>query len=76
MVHHHSPDGSVPGFMAAVHQNANGSEARAYRLWMTEVLQPLNEKAAGIITEHIDLLESWQVGTLYSYTLAEVVAGR
>lgn len=28
------------------------------RLWMTEVLQPLNERAATIIFDHIDLLES------------------
>jgi hypothetical protein len=31
------------------------------RMWMDKVLQPLNEKAASIIAEHIDLLDARHV---------------
>eukprot|EP00877_Chromochloris_zofingiensis_P001300 jgi/Chrzof1/11170/Cz05g26150.t1 len=58
MVQQHSPDGTILGFQRAVMMNPHGAEGRAYRLWMTEVLQPLNERAATIIFDHIDLLES------------------
>ncbi|PNH10831.1 hypothetical protein TSOC_002360 [Tetrabaena socialis] len=61
MIKMHSPDGTKAAFQAAVQANPDGPEARAYRTWMTEVLQPLNERAAKVVevvTEHIDLLDS------------------
>ncbi|GFR51542.1 hypothetical protein Agub_g13960 [Astrephomene gubernaculifera] len=58
MVQQHSPDGTKAAFRAAVKANPEGKEARAYRTWMAEVLQPLNERAAQVVTEHIDLLDS------------------
>ena len=36
----------------------DGAEARAYRVWFAQVLQPLNEKAARIVVDRIDLLDS------------------
>lgn len=47
MVRQHSPDGTRDGFQAAIAAHPDGPEARAYRQWMTSVLQPLNERAAG-----------------------------
>ncbi|KXZ49567.1 hypothetical protein GPECTOR_20g422 [Gonium pectorale] len=58
MVKQHSPDGTKVAFQAAIQANPDGPEARAYRTWMAEVLQPLNERAAKVVTEHIDLLDS------------------
>lgn len=43
----HSPDGLRAGFHKALMERPDGPEATSYRLWMTSVLQPLNEKAAG-----------------------------
>jgi hypothetical protein len=43
---------------------------------MTEVLQPLNEKAAKIITEHIDLLESSRVEPQLLQLVAHVCSVR
>ncbi|KAG2489113.1 hypothetical protein HYH03_012339 [Edaphochlamys debaryana] len=58
MVKQHSPDGTKDALGMAIAADLNGPEARAYRVWMTEVLQPLNERAARVVTEHIDLLDS------------------
>ncbi|PNW79331.1 hypothetical protein CHLRE_09g411300v5 [Chlamydomonas reinhardtii] len=58
MVRQHSPDGTKEAFQAAVFAAPDGPEARAYRVWMAEVLQPLNERAAKVVTEHIDLLDA------------------
>lgn len=43
---------------------------------MTEVLQPLNEKAADIITEHIDLLESSRIEPQLLQLVAHVCSVR
>ncbi|KAG2431525.1 hypothetical protein HXX76_009539 [Chlamydomonas incerta] len=58
MVRQHSPDGTKEAFQGAVFAAPDGPEARAYRVWMAEVLQPLNERAAKVVTEHIDLLDA------------------
>lgn len=46
------------------------------RHWMKTVLQPLNEKAAKIITEHADLLEGSSVEPLLLQLVAHVSAYR
>ncbi|EFJ43679.1 hypothetical protein VOLCADRAFT_96054 [Volvox carteri f. nagariensis] len=56
MVKQHSPDGNKEAFQAAVQANPDGPEARMYRLWMTEVLQPLNERAAQYPDHLVDIL--------------------
>eukprot|EP00775_Hariotina_reticulata_P010439 gene10439-10597_t len=61
MVKQHSPDGTMKAFQRACIDDPDGSEAKAYRMWMDKVLQPLNEKAACIIAEHIDLLDAQHV---------------
>jgi hypothetical protein len=60
MVRQHSPDGSADAFQACCMRDPAGPEAAAYRMWMEKVLQPLNEKAASIIADHIDLLDAEQ----------------
>lgn len=50
MVRQHSPDGTRQGLQTAIQASPDGSVARAYRQWMTSVLQPLNERAAGELT--------------------------
>ena len=46
------------------------------RHWMKAVLQPLNEKAAKIVTEHADLLEGDSVEPLLLQLVAHVSAYR
>lgn len=46
------------------------------RHWMKTVLQPLNEKAAKIVTEHADLLEGSSVEPLLLQLVAHVSAYR
>ena len=58
MVRQHSPDGTIEGFVHAIKENPSGPEGVAYRHWMKSVLQPLNEKAADVIVNHLNLLES------------------
>ncbi|GBF90551.1 hypothetical protein Rsub_03122 [Raphidocelis subcapitata] len=58
LVAQHSPDGTRASFQRAVHAEPSGPEAVAYRLWCTSVLQPLNEQAAAIVSDHIDQLDS------------------
>lgn len=48
---------SARAFQEAVAADPKGSEGAAYRAWMTSVLQPLNEKAAALVFERIDLLD-------------------
>jgi len=57
MIRQHSPDGKLHGFQQAILTNPHGPEGIAYRIWMRDVLQPLNEKAAVTIFDHIDLLD-------------------
>ena len=61
--------------MSDLHQFSN---IIAYhdRHWMKTVLQPLNEKAAKIITEHADLLEGASVEPLLLKLVAHVSAYR
>ncbi|MEW5302280.1 MAG: hypothetical protein WDW38_000299 [Sanguina aurantia] len=58
MIYQHSKDGSYTDFQNCLTEEPSGQEASAYRLWTEEVLQPLNEKAASIIMDHIDLLDT------------------
>ena len=61
MVRAHSPLKSGGGggengaaaaaFVAAVRRDPEGAEARVYRTWMRDVLQPLNERAAAIVVD-------------------------
>lgn len=46
------------------------------RMWMEKVLQPLNEKAASIIAEHIDLLDAQHVVPELLQLVAHVSAMR
>ena len=55
MVRAHSPESGSPAaaaaFVAAVRRDPEGAEARVYRTWMRDVLQPLNERAAAIVVD-------------------------
>ena len=76
MVAHHSPDGTPEGFIHSVRQHPEGEVARAYRLWMVSVLQPLNETAAKTITSHVDLLDSWRLEPALLALVAHVTSTR
>lgn len=52
------------------------SIARAYQQWMELVLQPLNERAAKVVTENIDLLEGSTIEPLLLQLVAHVFANR
>ena len=47
-------------------------DAAACRQWMKEVLQPLNDKAANAIVDHIDLIEASSVDPLLLKLVAYV----
>ncbi|KAK9816448.1 hypothetical protein WJX72_000464 [[Myrmecia] bisecta] len=74
MVTQHSPNRSVADFMNAARLNPNGPEGQTYRQWMKEVLQPLNEKAANIVTSNADLLEASSMEPLLLQLVAHVSA--
>jgi hypothetical protein len=76
MVRGHSPDGSVAAFAAAARADPAGPEGAAYRHWMREVLQPLNERAAAAIVGHVDLLEGAAVEPALLQFVAHVSAYR
>eukprot|EP00878_Enallax_costatus_P004346 GHUV01004581.1.p2 GENE.GHUV01004581.1~~GHUV01004581.1.p2 ORF type:complete len:196 (+),score=65.93 GHUV01004581.1:1905-2492(+) len=76
MVRQHSPDKSMATFQRKCTDNPAGPEATAYRMWMEKVLQPLNEKAASIIAEHIDLLDAQHVVPELLQLVAHVSAMR
>lgn len=76
MISEHSPDGTKEGFQKAVQDTPEGPEARCYRLWMKEVMQPLNEKAANIITDHLDKLEAQDMTPMLLQLVAHVYAYR
>ena len=42
---------AAAAFVAAVRRDPEGAEARVYRTWMRDVLQPLNERAAAIVVD-------------------------
>eukprot|EP00882_Tetradesmus_deserticola_P014431 GHRQ01015346.1.p1 GENE.GHRQ01015346.1~~GHRQ01015346.1.p1 ORF type:complete len:104 (+),score=50.98 GHRQ01015346.1:955-1266(+) len=76
MVRQHSPDGTLQRFQELCMAEPNGPQAAAYRMWMEKVLQPLNEKAADIIAEHIDLLDAQVVVPELLQLVAHVSAMR
>lgn len=47
-------------------------DAAACRQWMKEVLQPLNDKAANAIVDHVDLIEASSVDPLLLKLVAYV----
>ncbi len=76
MVLQHSKDKTLKSFQAAAAEDPYGPEASAYRMWMVEVLQPLNEKAACIVRDHIDLLEGREIVKELLQLVAHVSAQR
>lgn len=58
MVRQHSSDGTLGSFIRGIKEDPSGAEGVAYRHWIRSVLQPLNEKAADVIVNHLNLLES------------------
>jgi hypothetical protein len=76
MLKQHSPDGSRKSLVAAIHENPGCHEGEAYRKWMTEVLQPLNERVAEIVTKNADLLEAAAMEPLLLQLVAHVSAYR
>ncbi|WIA09377.1 hypothetical protein OEZ85_008783 [Tetradesmus obliquus] len=76
MVRQHSPDGTLQRFQELCMAEPSGPQAAAYKIWMEKVLQPLNEKAASIIAEHIDLLDAQHVVPELLQLVAHVSAMR
>lgn len=76
MIQQHSPDGSREAFVSAIRENPDSREAQIYRQWMKEVLQPLNDKAANAIVDHIDLIEASSVDPLLLKLVAYVKTAR
>mmetsp|Transcript_2545 Transcript_2545/g.7227 ORF Transcript_2545/g.7227 Transcript_2545/m.7227 type:complete len:193 (+) Transcript_2545:180-758(+) len=76
MIRLHSPDGSPETFIQTARSQPGSKEAQAYRLWMTEVLQPLNEKAAKVLSENTDLLETDDVEPLLLHLISHVASNR
>ncbi|GAB4822370.1 hypothetical protein N2152v2_009416 [Parachlorella kessleri] len=74
MVKQHSPNGTVEGFQKARHDNPSGAEGQAYRKWMKEVLQPLNQKAKDVIVNFMNLLDTPTVHPLLLQLVAHVSA--
>lgn len=74
MVRQHSPDGTLEGFLTAMRRDPRGHEASAYRHWMKDVMQPLNERAADIIVDHVNLLESAEIDPRLLQLVAHVSA--
>lgn len=61
---------SVPQKICQPHKRHD--VAVACRQWMKEVLQPLNDKAANAIVDHIDLIEASSVDPLLLKLVAYV----
>ncbi|GAX73465.1 hypothetical protein CEUSTIGMA_g917.t1 [Chlamydomonas eustigma] len=76
MVKQHSPDATRSGFQKALSQDPEGPTAVAFRQWMSKVLQPLNERAAQIATDNVDLLEGSTIEPLLLQLVAHVYANR
>lgn len=74
MVRQHSPDGTLEDFLSAMRRDPRGHEASAYRHWMKDVMQPLNERAADIIVDHVNLLESSEIDPRLLQLVAHVSA--
>ncbi|KAL6756289.1 hypothetical protein V8C86DRAFT_100948 [Haematococcus lacustris] len=76
MVRQHSPDGSRQALQSALLARPYGPEAHAFRLWMTSVLQPLNERAAAIVQGGFSLLEGVALEPQLLQLVAHVSASR
>ncbi|KAH7620904.1 hypothetical protein NADE_003513 [Nannochloris sp. 'desiccata'] len=76
MVRQHSPDGTTDGFVKAIREWPDGPEGNSYRHWMKSVLQPLNERAADIIINHLNLLESSNIDPVLLQFVAHVSSYR
>lgn len=74
MIKQHSPDGTRESFTRATRDNPSGKEAAAYRQWVREVLQPLNERAAELIFAHADLIDAPALWPLMLQLVAHVSA--
>ncbi|KAG1673642.1 hypothetical protein FOA52_013306 [Chlamydomonas sp. UWO 241] len=76
MVKQHSADGTPEAFERALIEEPGGKVANAYRGWMAQVLQPLNEKAATIVTDNVDLLDGSAIQPQLLQLVAHVYANR
>ncbi|KAL4447422.1 hypothetical protein ABPG75_004641 [Micractinium tetrahymenae] len=76
MVRQHSPDGTAQGFVQELQANPEGPVGEAYRRWMKVVLQPLNERAADVIVNHVDLLRTPYIDPLLLQLVAHVSANK
>ncbi len=61
-------------FRASVHSTPSGAAGVAYRAWVREVLMPLSERAARLVVERADLLESSEIEPLLLQLVAHVSA--
>ena len=61
-------------FRDAICSNPRGSVATAYRTWVQQVFMPLSEKAARLVVERADLLESSSIEPLLLQLVAHVSA--
>lgn len=59
MIRQHSSDRTRDAFVRAIQHNPQGPEGAAYRHWMRVVFQPLNQRAASIIEEHLGVSGVW-----------------
>jgi hypothetical protein len=64
----------IPGFWDDPAPTAD--EAAAWRLWITEVFMPLNERMVDVITEHADLLDESDMPRSLLQACAHVAAYR
>lgn len=76
MLKQHSPDGTRQALLLAIQGDPAGKEGQAYRGWMTQVLQPLNERVAELVIKNADLLESHTMEPLLLQLVAHVSAYR
>ena len=67
---------SIPAEAHTYSGGANRGAASVRRRWMAEVFQPLNERAADIVTKNADLLEGPSMEPLLLQLVAHVSAYR
>jgi len=65
-------DGNAEVFEDAVKADPHSSQAVAYRDWVREVFMPLNQKAAEVLMERADLLETSVIEPLLQQLVAHV----
>ena len=76
MAGQHGLPGRPEAFAHSIRSDPEGPEAQAYRRWMKEVLQPLNERAAALVFEHSDLLDAATISPVLLRFIAHVAANR